>query len=299
MNSKIPESKLFALKAELLAAVQGQEAVVERLNAAVLRREMGTVPPRAVRGAFIFAGPTGVGKTALATRLAHSLFGNEGFFRFDCSEYKTLSAYDRLFADGPDGIGLFSRAISAATESVWLFDEIEKAHPDFAHLFLQAADAARLTLSNGRTIDLSEIYFVLTTNLGSAAILERPHLPRTTLENHVIRALEGWLRPELQGRFERPFVFEQLSRKAQAEIASRRLEKILQWHAGSGRKITVDSDVLSFLIAKGYSARLGARPLLRTIDELVGNALIRPEKWQNVVLFVEDGKLHSKITAKP
>ncbi|MBK8001209.1 MAG: ATP-dependent Clp protease ATP-binding subunit [Verrucomicrobia bacterium] len=253
--------------------MRGQAEVVERLGQAVLRREFQTTPNRGPRGAFIFAGPTGVGKTMLARNLAAALFGPNRLVRFDCSEFKTLASYQALFGDRSGDAGRLAQAFVQASAGVWVFDEIEKAHGEMVNLFLQAVDAARLTLANGQTLDLSSIYFILTTNLGSAAILGREHLPFASLEAHVSRAVERWLSPELRGRFGRPFVFRPLSREVQREIAAGHLEAVVAWNAAQGREIAIHPDVLPFLQHRGFSARLGARPVLQIIEEFVGNAI--------------------------
>jgi len=253
--------------------LRGQAEVVERLRQAVLRQELQTAPPRGPRGAFIFAGPTGVGKTMLARSLASALFGTDGLARFDCSEFKTMASYEGLFGNRSGDAGRIAQAYAQAPCGVWLFDEIEKAHPEFVHLFLQAVDAARLTLANGQTLDLSSIYFILTTNLGSVAIVGREHLPFASLEAHVARAVERWLRPELRGRFGRPFVFRPLNREVQREIAANHLATVLDWNRSQGRVIAIHPEVLPFLQCRGFSAKLGARPVPQIIEEFVGNAI--------------------------
>ena len=156
---------------------------------------------------------------------------------------------------------------------VWLFDEIEKAHPEFVHLFLQMLDAGRLTLANGEVLDLTHLYIVMTSNLGSAEILGREHLPFASLEKHVTRCIQRHLRPELLARFKRPYVFRPLGREVQAEIAQQKLHDLAAWQQTQGRRITYAAVVVEFLVHRGFSPRLGARPLLDTIQELVGNAI--------------------------
>lgn len=264
---------LFDLPGILSMTVRGQPDVVTALSGSVQSRELDVVPQRGARGAFIFAGPTGVGKTLLATTLASMLGEDSGFVRFDCSEFKTLESYDRLFGNRQGDVGLIGQQYRQVPKGIWLFDEIEKAHSEFVQLFLQGVDAARLRLANGEVLELRGIYFILTTNLGCAEIIGRQHLPFTTLEKHVIRSIERWMRPELRGRFSRPLVFRPLPRETQREIAEMHLVMITEHNAGQGRKISVDQEVVEFLIQRGYSPRLGARDLVRTIDELVGGAI--------------------------
>jgi ATP-dependent Clp protease ATP-binding subunit ClpA len=272
-NSQPIFEKLSSLEQQLRNRVRGQPEVIIRLTEAIQRRETDVIPQRGPRDAFLFAGPTGVGKTFLAERLAELLFGREHFERFDCSEFKSLEKYDELFGSRFGDAGRLAQAFARAPEGVWLFDEIEKAHPDFVHLFLQAVSAARLTPANGETLDLSRLYLIVTTNLGSAAIVGREHLPFSSIENHVGRAVEGWLRPELRGRFGKPYVFRPLSREALEHIAQDILDEIVAWNRARGRNVAVAPEVIPFLLCRGYSRRLGARPLLQVIEELVGNAL--------------------------
>lgn len=268
-----PAKSIAILLTELSLRIHGQDEVLGRLTDAVQRRETDVIPQRGPRDAFLFAGPTGVGKTFLAERLSEAMFGSRCFERFDCSEFKTLDKYDELFGTRSGDTGRFAQAHARTPEGIWLFDEIEKAHPDFVHLFLQAVSAARLTPASGETLDLSRLYLIVTTNLGSAAIVGREHLPFASLEAHVARAVENWLRPELRARFGKPYVFRPLSRECQQRIAEDALDKIVRHNRRLGREIRVAPEVIPFLMCRGYSRRLGARPMLQVIDELVGNPL--------------------------
>lgn len=264
---------LVTLRAKLLQHIRAQDEVVHRLVDAIERRETSVVPQRGPRGAFLLAGPTGVGKTFLAEQLAGALFGPDKFERFDCSEYKSLDKYDELLGNRSGDCGRLGQAFARVPEGVWLFDEVEKAHPEFVHLFLQAADAARVTLANGQVLSLSRLYLMLTTNVGSAGIAGREHLPFTSLERHVTRAIEKWLRPELLGRFGRPYVFRPLDQAAQHQITQDRLDEIVEWNRAQGREVRVQPNVVSFLACRGFSRHFGARALRQVIEELVGNAL--------------------------
>ena len=266
---------LRQLLSELEANIKGQPEVLQRLAAAVRRREYDAIPPEGCRGAFLFAGSTGVGKTETAKVLSQHLFGQAGFLRFDCSELKTLDSVMALLGDRQGDRGRLGQAHAQVAAGVWLFDEVEKAHPEFVHLFLQMTSAGCITLANGETLDLSGLYLILTTNLGSAEILDRPHLPFTSLEKRVVRAIQRHLRPELLGRFGAPFVYRPLSRAVQAEIAILHFGRRLQWHATRLRAVTCDPAALEFMLQRGFSRRLGARPLLQAIDELVGNAIVQ------------------------
>ena len=169
--------------------------------------------------------------------------------------------------------GRLGQAFDQIQNGVWLWDEIEKAHPELVQLFLQMADEARVTLACGETLDLRNIYLIVTSNLGSAEIIGREFLTFTSLERHVVNAIEQFLRPELLGRFGRPYVFRPLSRDVQVQITGQRLDELLAWELEQGRQIQPHPEVLPFLIHRGFSPRLGARPLLRFIEEMVGDAV--------------------------
>jgi ATP-dependent Clp protease ATP-binding subunit ClpA len=270
-----PRPAWALLHPHLTARIRGQPEVLTRLAAAVLRSELAAVPRRGSRGCFFFAGPTGVGKTATALALADFAFGPHRLVRFDCSEFKTLDSVTSLLGDRGQDCGRFGQAYARVPKGIWLFDEIEKAHPEFVHLFLQMTDAGRLTLANGETLDLGELYLIVTSNLGSTEILGREHLPFTSLERHVVRSIQRHLRPELLGRFGAPFVFRPLARAVQAEIAQFHLRALLDWQEQQhGRRIVADDAIVRFLLQVGFSPRLGARPLLDTLREQVGNAIV-------------------------
>ena len=160
---------------------------------------------------------------------------------------------------------------------MWLWDEIEKAHPELVQLFLQMTSAARVTLACGDTLDLRGIYIIVTSNLGSAEILGRENLTFTSLERHVVRCIEKFLRPELLARFGRPYVFQPLGRAVQAEIVTQRVENLMGWQFEQGRRIEFHPGVLPFLIHGGFSAKYGARDLDAFIEEAIGNAVTEKE----------------------
>ena len=294
---KTPKAKLVELDATLRHCIRGQPDGLLALQEPIWRRELHTVPPGGPRGCLILAGPTGVGKTESATTVAEVLFQPGAFLRVDCSEYKTLDSLVSLLGDPTGHRGRLGRGYDCHPEGVWLWDEIEKAHPELVHLFLQMADTGRLTLACGETLDLSGIYLILSTNLGSAEIIGREHLTFTSLERHVVRCLEEHLSPELLGRFTRhspPIVFCPLGPEVQAEITELRLNDLLEWQRQRGRQIKVGSEVLPFLIYRGFSRRLGARPLIGFIEAQVGNAIVRrlmADGQANGTLVVQNDQL--------
>ena len=269
----LPPERLRDLQRDLTSRIVGQQEVHDRLVRAVLRLELGAVPPGGSERCFLLAGPTGVGKTETAETLATLLFGAGCFVRFDCAEFKTLERVNDLLGSRTGDPGRFRQAFASVSRGVWLFDEIEKAHPEFVHLFLAMTEANRVTMADGETLDLQHVYLMVTSNLGSAEILGREHLPFTSLENRVIRCVERHFRPELLRRFGKPFVFRPLGRATHERIVALHLGRFLQWHEAQGRRINCGTEVVRFLAAVGFSERLGAGPLLGAIRQFVGDAI--------------------------
>lgn len=258
----------------MAARIVGQDHVLDRLAAAILRLEWGGVPPGGCARCFLLAGPTGVGKTETAQGIAELVFGSGRLARFDCAEFKTLDQVRDLTGEAGRTEGRFKQTFAQVQRGVWLFDEIEKAHPEFVHLFLAMTEANRVTVASGETLNLSGLYLVVTTNLGSAEILGREHLPFTSLERHVVRSIERHFRPELLRRFGQPYVFRPLDRDTQERIVALHLARFVAWHATQGRTLTFDAEVIRFLALAGFSRRLGAGPLLAAIHQQVGDAVV-------------------------
>lgn len=258
----------------LTSRVVGQREVHERIVRAILRIELGAVPPGGSERCFLFVGPTGVGKTETVETIATLMYGPGSLVRFDCAEFKTLERLNDLLGSRAGDPGRFRQAYAAVSRGVWLFDEIEKAHPEFVHLFLAMTEANRVTLADGETLDLRHLYLMVTSNLGSAEILGREHLPFTSLEARVIRCVERHFRPELLRRFGKPYVFRPLNGFSQHQLIEVHMRFLVKWHAQQGRRIEYGPEVVRFLAVKGFSDRLGAGPLLATIRQFVGDAIV-------------------------
>lgn len=267
--------RLRELPREFRARILGQEPALERIAAAVLRRELGAVPPLGRERCLIFAGPTGVGKTETANLLAEFVFGPGCLHRFDCGEFRTPEAVAALLGSSSGDRGRFGAAFDAVPRGVWLLDELEKAHPEFLPLLMAMTDAGRLTLANSECLDLGGLYLIATTNLGSAEIVGRTHLPFATLERHVQRCIQRHFRPELVARFLSPMVFRPLDAATRRRVVALHLGRFLEWHATQGRVLRAGADVVEFLVQAGFSTRLGARPLQDAIHQHVGDAIVR------------------------
>lgn len=268
----------------LSQSVLGQEDVIAEVANAMERRERELSPPRACRGAFVFVGPTGVGKTELAKTVATALFGEGHFARIDVSEFARPDCLAIALGDGVKQSGLIEAMYDSTPSGIWLLDEIEKGPPAFKNLLLQITDAGRLTVASGRVLDFSNIYIIVTANLGTREILEK-NLVFTSLQRHVLRSLEEWLNPEFLGRFDPPFVFRPLDWEVQMRIARKRLDELAAWHLQRHKRIlTYDDAAVEHILALGFSPRYGARWLIKTIDRLVGKAVIEQIRQGNKCL---------------
>lgn len=282
--------RLKSLGPELKRRICGQADVLDRIAAAAVRREMGAVPALGRERCMVFAGPTGVGKTETAKNLAQLVFGEGAFYRFDCGEFRTVEAVSNLLGDRHGDRGRFGEALTTVPKGVWLFDELEKANPEFLPLLMAMTDAGRLTLANGETLDLQPLYLIATTNLGSAEIVGRQNLSFVTLEKHVLRCIQRHFRPELVARFLPAFVFWPLNPDSMRRIVLLHLKDCLAWHATQGRLLTAGSEVVDFLCVVGFSSKLGARPLVDAIYQHIGDAVVRnrmsgrPESGRMVVV---------------
>jgi ATP-dependent Clp protease ATP-binding subunit ClpB len=232
-------------------------------------------------GSFIFLGPTGVGKTELARALAEFLFDDENaIVRIDMSEYMEKHTVARLVGAPPGYVGYgeggqLSEAVRRRPYSVVLFDEIEKAHHDVFNVLLQVLDDGRLTDGQGRTVDFKNTTVIMTSNIGSPIIQEffsesKPSKKsHAEMEDRVRRELRNHFRPEFLNRIDDIIIFHSLDEKQLGhfvEIQLKRLEKRLEQQQ---LRLEVDDDVKCLLAKEGYDPQFGARPLKRTIQELL------------------------------
>ena len=235
--------------------------------------ELGLTKPGRPKAGFLFLGPPGIGKTELTLCFSDYLLGAGSVHRFDMSEYQNQNAVGLLLGEHLGERGLLGAAIDRCAVATLLFDEIEKAHPRVLDLFLQMLDAARVTMADGSTLDLSRCYIVMTSNLGSAEVMGLHHSAYATMERHVLTRAQQSLRPELYARLTERLVFNRLSYDVQVEIAQLRLEEEIAFYATRGHQIIAGKDVLNFLVRIGYHPRLGARPLRDAVERLIGDAV--------------------------
>ena len=278
MKATIPDYAAIAeeirgLESYLSSKIKGQQHAISRVCSVLERGQFGLNPIEKPLGSFLFLGPTGVGKTGLTLEFAHYLFGDNHVFRFDMSEFLHLDNVKLFMGDETGGIGRLGEVLSKHHEGVLLFDEIEKAHRSIWDLFLQMLDAARITLADHRTYDLSRFYIVCTSNIGSQQLLRPTRLPFTTLERAVISELYRFFRPELIGRFDEKVVFKPLSSEIQREIGGLAMAEEIARFRARGFDLTVSDEAFEFLVRRGIQKSLGARPMRRTVQKFIGDAV--------------------------
>ena len=229
-------------------------------------------------GSFLFLGPTGVGKTELTLEFTRYLFGGNEVYRFDMSEFLHLDNVKLFMGDETGSPGRLGNVLSQHQQGVLLFDEIEKAHRLIWDLFLQMLDAARITLNDHRTYDLSGFYLVCTSNIGSQRLLRPTRLPFTTLERAVISELYKFFRPELVGRFDEKIVFKPLSPDTQREIGQFAIFEELARFRQKGFDLRVSEEAFEFLVRRGIHKAFGARPMKKTVQKFIGDAIAQALK---------------------
>jgi len=266
-------NKIQGLRSYLQSKIRGQDHVIERFCSVLKRGQRGITRDDKPLGSCLFLGPTGVGKTELTLLASQYLFGKDRLFRFDMSEFLHLDNVKLFMGDETGVQGRLGYVLSQHRQGVLLFDEIEKAHRLIWDLFLQMLDAARITLSNHKTYDLSGFYVICTSNIGSHHLLKPTRLPFITLQRVVLSELQKVFRPELIGRFTETLVFKPLSHETQREIAQIAVNNELSRLRTKGFDLYLSEEAFEFLIRRGIHKTLGARPLLGVVEKFIGDAI--------------------------
>jgi ATP-dependent Clp protease ATP-binding subunit ClpB len=265
--------KLRGLCAHLEKNIRGQPHVMERVASVLTRGELGLAHPGRPKGSFLFVGPTGVGKTELTNVFTEYLFDGRKPIRFDMSEYQNQSSVEKLIGQGADETGLLGRALADVTEGTLLFDEIEKAHPLVLDLFLQLLDDASITFATGERKKFSRFYTVFTSNIGSSEVMRMTSAPMATVERTVLSRVGQQLRPELVGRITEKLVFARLGFDVQREICELMIERERARLRDLGFVLEANSEVVEFLIRRGFHKTLGARPMRSTVERYLQDAI--------------------------
>ena len=286
----------------------GQDEAVQAVAKAIRRGRVGLKDPQRPIGSFLFLGPTGVGKTELSKALSEILFDNENsMIRLDMSEYMEAHSVSKIIGSPPGYIGFdnggqLTEKVRRKPYSVILFDEIEKAHPDVMNLLLQILEDGHLTDSQGREINFKNSVIIMTSNLGARQITERKSLGFGSTENEkayeeikkeVIKELKHELRPEFINRIDEIIVFHKLNENDIKNITKIMLKQVEKRLKQQKYIVEIDEKVIDKIYEQGYDSNFGARPLRRTIQNLVEDKLAED---------ILDGKLVkgkvNKITKK-
>ncbi|MDE2880173.1 ATP-dependent Clp protease ATP-binding subunit [Candidatus Palauibacter soopunensis] len=280
--------RLLRMEDELHESVVGQDEAIEAVSRAIRRGRAGLKDPDRPIGSFIFCGPTGVGKTELARALARFLFAEESaLVRVDMSEYMEKFSVSRLIGAPPGYVGYedsgaLTKAIRRRPYSVVLLDEIEKAHPDVFNILLQVLDEGRLTDNYGRVIDFKNTVVIMTSNVGSRDIGSSTRVGFTEdasgidydqIRERVSDEIERVFTPEFLNRVEETIVFHPLSKEQLGEIVHIQLREVQKRLAEERLELELTEAAIRFLVDRGYDEKFGARPLKRTIQRHVEDAL--------------------------
>lgn len=276
--------KLLHLESELEKKVVGQDLAVEAISDAIRRSRSGLSDPGRPLGAFLFMGPTGVGKTELTKALAEQLFNQEeALIRLDMSEYMEKHSVSKLIGSPPGYVGYdeggqLTEALRRRPYAVVLFDEIEKAHPDVFNILLQIFDEGRITDSKGRVVNCKNALFIMTSNLGSDLILNKiesskKELTKEDLLELLDPVLKTHFRPEFINRLDDILPFLPLKEKDMEKIVLIQLNHLVKLLKDREVKLTWSDEVVKHLAKEGYDKVFGARPLKRLIQTDVTNLL--------------------------
>ncbi|MHC4416177.1 MAG: ATP-dependent chaperone ClpB [Planctomycetota bacterium] len=273
--------KLLRMEQEIRRRVVGQDDAVTAVCEAVRRNRAGLGEATRPIGSFLFLGPTGVGKTELCKALAAFLFDTEeAMVRIDMSEFMEQHAVARLIGAPPGYVGYeeggrLTEAVRRRPYSVVLFDEMEKAHPEVTNVLLQVLDDGRLTDGQGRTVNFRHATIVMTSNIGSQAILEMTERGAldVEIEAHMRDLLKRTLRPELLNRIDETIIFHQLTRDDLAQIVDIQVGLLRSRLADRGLSLELTDAARGALADEGYDEQFGARPLKRVIQQRVENGI--------------------------
>ena len=302
--------KLLKLADTLHERVIGQDDAVQKVSEAILRSRAGIQDPNRPIGSFLFLGPTGVGKTELAKALAQTLFDDErNMVRIDMTEYMEKHTVSRLIGAPPGYVGYeeggqLTEAVRRKPYSVVLFDEVEKAHPDVFNVLLQILDDGRVTDSQGRTVDFKNTILILTSNLGSGAILEGID-EQGNLKQSAIDEVEGMLkrqfRPEFLNRLDEIVFYKPLTREEIGKIVDLMLKSLNARLADKQLTVELTDAAKAYVVQEGYDPIYGARPLKRflqrKVETLIAKMIIEEDVPPRSRLIVDEKNGALSVTA--
>lgn len=268
-------ARLAGLESHLRTRIRGQDHVLPRVAAAFARGSLGLTSPDRPRGSFLFVGPTGTGKTETFLCATEYVFGAGHLVSFDMSEYHDRSAVNKLLGENRNDIGLLGRALTSVKSGGILFDEIEKAHPLVLDLFLQILWQGRVTVATGEVFRFGDYFVGFTSNIGAAEAMRMEHSRLASVEHATLRRVEQELRPELVGRLDEKLVFVRLGPEVQREICALEVARETARLRTVGFDLEVSREALEFLMREGFHPHLGARPLRKTVEQQLQDAIVR------------------------
>ncbi|RSJ91493.1 ATP-dependent Clp protease ATP-binding subunit [Streptococcus mitis] len=275
------QSQLIHLAEDLKSHVIGQDDAVDKIAKAIRRNRVGLGTPNRPIGSFLFVGPTGVGKTELSKQLAIELFGSaDSMIRFDMSEYMEKHSVAKLVGAPPgyvgyDEAGQLTEKVRRNPYSLILLDEVEKAHPDVMHMFLQVLDDGRLTDGQGRTVSFKDAIIIMTSNAGTGKAEASVGFGATRegRTNSVLGELGNFFSPEFMNRFDGIIEFKALSKDNLLQIVELMLADVNKRLSSNNIHLDVTDKVKEKLVDLGYDPKMGARPLRRTIQDYIEDAI--------------------------
>jgi len=305
------QSQLIHLADDLKAHVIGQDEAVDKIAKAIRRNRVGLGTPNRPIGSFLFVGPTGVGKTELSKQLAIELFGSaDSMIRFDMSEYMEKHSVAKLVGAPPgyvgyDEAGQLTEKVRRNPYSLILLDEVEKAHPDVMHMFLQVLDDGRLTDGQGRTVSFKDAIIIMTSNAGTGKAEASVGFgaAREGRTNSVLGELGNFFSPEFMNRFDGIIEFKALSKDNLLQIVELMLADVNKRLSSNDIHLEVTDKVKEKLVDLGYDPKMGARPLRRTIQDHIEDAITdyyleNPSEKDLKAVMTSNGKIQIKSAKK-
>lgn len=306
---KQEQMQLKNLADDLKKHIIGQDKAVDVISKAIRRNRVGFNKSGRPIGSFLFVGPTGVGKTELAKQLAKQMFGTEkSMIRFDMSEYMEQYSVSKLIGSAPGYVGYeeagqLTEKVRHNPYSLILFDEIEKAHPDVLHLFLQILDDGHLTDSQGRTVSFKDTIIIMTSNAGQGIKSASVGFSAENNHNEQFKKVLGqYFKPEFLNRLDDIVEFEPLSKESFIQIVDLMLDKTNEMIKDQDLHINVTPEAKDLLVEKGYDPDMGARPLRRVIQAMIEDKVadykldhptaknLTAKRHENDIIIVEDNQ---------
>ncbi|MFH1542240.1 MAG: AAA family ATPase [bacterium] len=321
--------KLVRMEEELHKRVIGQNDAITAISQAVRRGRAGLKPPQRPIGSFIFAGPTGVGKTEVARRLAEFMFGtNDALIHMDMSEFMEKHTVSRLIGAPPGYVGFdeggkLTEAVRRKPYSILLFDEIEKAHPDVFNILLQVLEDGKLTDSKGHAVDFKNCIIIMTSNIGQKMIVDQGPIgfmaredQETNYDNMketINEAMKREFRPEFLNRIDEVIIFHPLSDEELKKIAGLIVGDVQKQMKGQEMELEITEAAEAVIVKEGYEPKFGARPLRRAVQRLIENPLsnniiegkfkkgdkVKADAKEGKIFFAKIGGAQLKTEEKP